>query len=123
MGLAADSLADLHLDSRGHRGPDDLDRDVPSDADDGVSNLCKPRLLTVEERAVPGPAGAPDVALIVCRRQRPGDAARALQMHHSAWQDQLTHAEALLGWDVREGQGQLRLRLALVLRRVLRASY
>lgn len=50
------------------------------------------------------------------------DAARALRVHHSTLQDRLAHAEALLGWDVREGQGQLRLQLALVLRRALRAT-
>jgi hypothetical protein len=48
------------------------------------------------------------------------DAARALQVHHSTLQDRLTHAEALLGWHVREHSGQLRLQLALILRRALR---
>lgn len=48
------------------------------------------------------------------------DAARALQLHHSTLQDRLTHAQALLGWDVRRPQGQLRLQLALALRRALR---
>lgn len=48
------------------------------------------------------------------------DAARALQLHHSTLQDRLAHAQALLGWDVRHPQGQLRLQLALALRRALR---
>jgi len=48
------------------------------------------------------------------------DAARALRLHHSTLQDRLTHAQALLGWDLRHPQGQLRLQLALVLRRALR---
>jgi hypothetical protein len=45
------------------------------------------------------------------------DAARALHVHHSTLQDRLLHAEAALGWDVREPAGRLRLHLALVLRR------
>ncbi len=49
------------------------------------------------------------------------DAARALRVHHSTVQDRLTHAAGLLGWDVREQPGRLRLQLALVLRRALRA--
>lgn len=48
------------------------------------------------------------------------DAARALRLHHSTLQDRLTHAQALLGWDVRHPQGKLRLQLALALRRALR---
>jgi hypothetical protein len=48
------------------------------------------------------------------------DAARALQVHHSTLQDRLDHAESLLGWNVHERPGQLRLHLALVLRRALR---
>lgn len=48
------------------------------------------------------------------------DAARSLRLHHSTLQDRLTHAQALLGWDIRQPQGQLRLQLALALRRALR---
>ena len=50
------------------------------------------------------------------------EAARALQVHHSTMQDRLAHAEALLGWKVRTQPGRLRLELALVLRRALRAA-
>ncbi|WP_448616635.1 helix-turn-helix domain-containing protein [Modestobacter sp. URMC 112] len=48
------------------------------------------------------------------------DAARALHVHHSTLQDRLLHAEAALGWDVREPAGRLRLQLALVLHRAAR---
>jgi hypothetical protein len=47
-------------------------------------------------------------------------AATALRMHHSTLQDRVTHAEHLLGWNVREPQGRLRLQLALALRRLHR---
>lgn len=49
------------------------------------------------------------------------DAARALQVHHSTLQDRLTHAEANLGWRVHDRPGQLRLHLALLLRRAQRS--
>jgi PucR-like helix-turn-helix protein len=47
-------------------------------------------------------------------------AATALRVHHSTLQDRITHAEHLLGWNVREPQGRLRLQLALALRRLQR---
>jgi hypothetical protein len=47
-------------------------------------------------------------------------AATALRVHHSTLQDRITHAEHLLGWNVREPQGRLRLQLALALRRLHR---
>ncbi|MFI7541667.1 helix-turn-helix domain-containing protein [Actinoplanes sp. NPDC049599] len=47
-------------------------------------------------------------------------AATALRVHHSTLQDRITHAEQLLGWNVREPQGRLRLQLALALRRLHR---
>lgn len=47
-------------------------------------------------------------------------AATALRLHHSTLQDRVTHAEQLLGWNVREPQGRLRLQLALALRRLHR---
>jgi hypothetical protein len=47
-------------------------------------------------------------------------AAAALRVHHSTLQDRIVHAERLLGWPVREPQGQFRLHLALVLRRLHR---
>jgi len=47
-------------------------------------------------------------------------AARQLQVHHSTLQDRIAHAEQLLGWNVREPQGRLRLQLALALRRLHR---
>jgi hypothetical protein len=47
-------------------------------------------------------------------------AAAALRVHHSTLQDRIVHAERLLGWPVREPQGQFRLHLALVLRRLRR---
>ena len=47
-------------------------------------------------------------------------AAAALRVHHSTLQDRIAHAEQLLGWNVREPQGRLRLQLALALRRLHR---
>lgn len=49
------------------------------------------------------------------------DAARALHLHHSTLQDRLQHAEHLLGWDLRDPAGRLRLQLALHLRRAARS--
>ncbi|SDH11320.1 PucR C-terminal helix-turn-helix domain-containing protein [Klenkia brasiliensis] len=49
------------------------------------------------------------------------DAARALHLHHSTLQDRLQHAEQLLGWDLRDPAGRLRLQLALHLRRAARS--
>ncbi|WP_033291521.1 helix-turn-helix domain-containing protein [Amycolatopsis jejuensis] len=48
------------------------------------------------------------------------DAARALHIHHSTLHDRLTRAESLLGWNVRDPRGRLRLQLALAMRRALR---
>jgi hypothetical protein len=50
------------------------------------------------------------------------EAARSLHVHHSTLQDRLTHAEALLGWDLRGRPGLIRLHLALALHRALRGS-
>lgn len=50
------------------------------------------------------------------------EAARFLQVHHSTLQDRLRHAEARLGWTIRNGSGRLRLQLALLLRRAMRAQ-
>ncbi|GAA0380710.1 hypothetical protein Acor_02320 [Acrocarpospora corrugata] len=47
-------------------------------------------------------------------------AAATLTLHHSTLQDRLTRAEHLLGWNVREPQGRLRLQLAFALRRLHR---
>jgi DNA-binding PucR family transcriptional regulator len=47
-------------------------------------------------------------------------AATALRVHHSTLQDRISHAEPLLGWNVREPHGRLRLQLALALRRLHR---
>jgi hypothetical protein len=47
-------------------------------------------------------------------------AATALRVHHSTLQDRIVQAEHLLGWNVREPQGRLRLQLALALRRLHR---
>ena len=47
-------------------------------------------------------------------------AASALRVHHSTLQDRIAHAEHLLGWNVREPHGRLRLQLALALRRLHR---
>lgn len=47
-------------------------------------------------------------------------AAAELNLHHSSLQDRLGHAEALLGWGVRDPQGRLRLQLALTVRRLMR---
>ncbi|WP_433346812.1 helix-turn-helix domain-containing protein [Microtetraspora malaysiensis] len=47
-------------------------------------------------------------------------AAAALNLHHSTLQDRLTRAERLLGWNVRDPQGRLRLQLAFALRRMHR---
>ncbi|MEV4639233.1 helix-turn-helix domain-containing protein [Actinoplanes sp. NPDC049548] len=48
-------------------------------------------------------------------------AATALRVHHSTLQDRITHAEHLLGWNVRSPHGRLRLQLALALRRLQRS--
>ncbi|MEV6302537.1 helix-turn-helix domain-containing protein [Actinoplanes sp. NPDC051861] len=48
-------------------------------------------------------------------------AATALRVHHSTLQDRLAHAVHVLGWDVREPHGRLRLQLALALRRLHRS--
>ncbi|MBL7255621.1 helix-turn-helix domain-containing protein [Paractinoplanes lichenicola] len=45
-------------------------------------------------------------------------AATALRVHHSTLQDRLAHTLPVLGWDVRDPQGRLRLQLALALRRL-----
>jgi DNA-binding PucR family transcriptional regulator len=47
-------------------------------------------------------------------------AAELLGVHHSTLHDRVTYAEQLLGWNVREPQGRLRLQLALALRRLRR---
>ncbi|TXK41603.1 helix-turn-helix domain-containing protein [Nonomuraea sp. C10] len=47
-------------------------------------------------------------------------AATELTIHHSTLQERMTHAEHLLGWDVRTPQGRLRLQLAFALRRLAR---
>jgi hypothetical protein len=47
-------------------------------------------------------------------------AATTLRVHHSTLQDRITHAEHLLGWNVREPGGRLRLQVALALRRLQR---
>ncbi|WP_250213254.1 helix-turn-helix domain-containing protein [Acrocarpospora catenulata] len=47
-------------------------------------------------------------------------AAAALTLHHSTLQDRLTRAEHLLGWNIRQPQGRLRLQLAFALRRLHR---
>ena len=47
-------------------------------------------------------------------------AATALRVHHSTLQDRLAHTIPVLGWDVREPRGRLRLQLALALRRLHR---
>ncbi|MEU4427741.1 helix-turn-helix domain-containing protein [Actinoplanes sp. NPDC024001] len=47
-------------------------------------------------------------------------AATQLRVHHSTLQERLTHAAPLLGWDIREPQGRLRLQVALALRRLHR---
>jgi hypothetical protein len=47
-------------------------------------------------------------------------AAATLTLHHSTLQDRLAHAERLLGWNVRDAHGKLRLQLALALRRLHR---
>ncbi len=48
------------------------------------------------------------------------DAARVVHVHHSTLQDRVLHAEADLGWEVRDPAGRLRLQLALTLRRAAR---
>ena len=47
-------------------------------------------------------------------------AAAELTLHHSTLQDRLAHGEHLLGWNVREPAGRLRLQLAFALRRLHR---
>ncbi|MFJ4435123.1 helix-turn-helix domain-containing protein [Streptomyces sp. NPDC088923] len=49
-------------------------------------------------------------------------AAAALNVHHSTLQERLAHAERLLGWNVREPAGRLRLQLALALDRLHRSA-
>ncbi|WP_307872636.1 helix-turn-helix domain-containing protein [Paractinoplanes ovalisporus] len=45
-------------------------------------------------------------------------AATALRVHHSTLQDRLAHIRPVLGWDVRDPAGRLRLQVALALRRL-----
>lgn len=40
-------------------------------------------------------------------------AAAGLFVHHSTLQDRLDHAERVLGWDIRQPAGRLRLQMAL----------
>jgi hypothetical protein len=47
-------------------------------------------------------------------------AAAALTVHHSTLQERLSQAEHVLGWSLREVDGQLRLASALIVRRLLR---
>ncbi|MEV5410265.1 helix-turn-helix domain-containing protein [Thermopolyspora sp. NPDC052614] len=47
-------------------------------------------------------------------------AASDLTIHHSTLRDRLVHAERVLGWNVRETSGRLRLQLAFALRRLHR---
>jgi hypothetical protein len=47
-------------------------------------------------------------------------AAASLRIHHSTLQERITHAERLLGWDIRNPEGSHRLYLALALRRLRR---
>jgi DNA-binding PucR family transcriptional regulator len=47
-------------------------------------------------------------------------AAATLQVHHSTLQERITHAERLLGWNIRRPHGSHRLYLALALRRLRR---
>jgi hypothetical protein len=47
-------------------------------------------------------------------------AAAGINVHHSTFQDRLTHAEHLLGWPLRTPQGRLRLQLVLTMRRLAR---
>ncbi|WP_328470726.1 helix-turn-helix domain-containing protein [Actinoplanes sp. NBC_00393] len=47
-------------------------------------------------------------------------AAAALRVHHSTLQERLSHTGRLLGWDIREPQGRLRLQVALALHRLHR---
>lgn len=47
-------------------------------------------------------------------------AADVLRVHHSTLQERLLRAERLLGWNIREAEGRMRLHLALVMRRLHR---
>jgi hypothetical protein len=49
-------------------------------------------------------------------------AAAELTVHHSTLQERLTHAEHLLGWDVRAPAGRLRLQLALAVRKLRQSA-
>ncbi|KPI22626.1 transcriptional regulator, CdaR [Actinobacteria bacterium OK074] len=49
-------------------------------------------------------------------------AAAELTVHHSTLQERLTHAEHLLGWDVRAPAGRLRLQLALAVRKLRQST-
>lgn len=77
-----------------------------------VEKLSREGSFEVEDRAVPGPAGAPSTASL--------RAAAGVSVHHSTLQDRLTHAESLLGWPVRTPHGRLRLQLALAMRQLAR---
>lgn len=57
-------------------------------------------------------------ALVSTTSQRA--AAAEINVHHSTFQDRLTHAEHLLGWLLRTPQGRLRLHLALTMRHLAR---
>ncbi|GAB2497819.1 hypothetical protein CATRI_12035 [Corynebacterium atrinae] len=47
-------------------------------------------------------------------------AADLLRVHHSTLQERLLRAERLLGWNIRDTEGRMRLHLALVMRRLHR---
>lgn len=85
---------------------------------------------------VPDPGAVPDVAAlehaVAAAPWLPGTlhaiattaslraAAAALRVHHSTLQDRVVQAEHLLGWNIREPHGRLRMQLALILRRLHR---
>jgi len=79
-----------------------------------------PDVRALDAAATAGPWVLPTLDAVATTASR-RDAAKALHLHHSTLQDRLQHAEQLLGWDVRDPAGRLRLQLALHLRRAARS--
>jgi hypothetical protein len=78
-----------------------------------------PDVLAVDKAAAAAPWMLPTLhAVASCGSLRA--AASTLTVHHSTLQERLGQAERLLGWSLRDVPGQVRLNVALMLRRLYR---
>lgn len=78
-----------------------------------------PDVLALERAASTAPWALATLAAVAATASL-RTAAVALTVHHSTLQDRLAQAERVLGWNVRDPSGKLRLQLALALRRLHR---